>query len=99
MEEGRSFGAVEEYTFTPEQLDVYGIRELQVLEDVLRRPPSDQRDELLRMICDKVKHKIDWDRDRWNVHPQRFLQAFYAAQRRRLEKGMLLGKRRERKVR
>jgi uncharacterized RDD family membrane protein YckC len=99
VEDGRSFGAVEEFTFTPEQLDVYGIRELQVLEDVLRREPSDQRDELLGVVCDKVKNKIGWDRDRWQVQPQRFLQAFYAAQRRRLEKGMLLGKRRERKVR
>lgn len=99
VEEGRSFGAVEEYVFTPEQLDVYGIRELQVLEQVLRRAPSDHRDELLRVICQKVKNKIDWDRERWQVQPQRFLQAFYAAQRLRLEKGMLFGRRRERKVR
>ncbi len=109
VEEAHSFGAQQEYAFTAEQLDVYGIRELQVLEDVLRRPPSDQRDDLLRLISDKVRHKIDWDSSGGNtsasdtadgdVHPQRFLQAFYAAQRGRLERHMLFGQRRERKVR
>ncbi|MEE8526539.1 MAG: RDD family protein, partial [Thermoanaerobaculia bacterium] len=35
VEEDRVQGPVEDYAFTSEQLDVYGIRELQVLEDVL----------------------------------------------------------------
>lgn len=93
--DGRQSGAVEEYRFTAAQLDIYGIRELQVLEKVLRRPPSEHRDELLEAIAAKVRRKIAWQ---GAVEPQRFLKAFYAAQRGRLERGLLFGRRRERKV-
>ncbi|MGM0574855.1 MAG: RDD family protein [Myxococcota bacterium] len=88
-----------ELAFTREQLDVYGIRELQVLEDVLRREPEQQDPELLALIRDKVMRKIDWPDDRRDVDPERFLRAFYAAQRGRLEREMLFGRRRERKLR
>ncbi len=87
-----------EYSFTREQLDIYGIHELQVLEEVLRRSPSDDQPHLLRTICAKVRNKIDWDRSA-QVEPRAFLEAFYAAQRHRLEQKMLFGKRQERKVR
>ena len=97
--EGHSMGTHEEYAFSREQLEVYGIHELQVLEDVLRRPPSDHRDELLRLICEKVRNKVDWQGSGEHVHPRRFLQAFYAAQRKRLEEKLLFGQRQERKVR
>ena len=86
------------YSFTREQLDIYGIQELQVLEDVLRGEVMG-RDALLLQICDKVKRKIGWDTNRWQVHPEAFLRAFYAAQRTRLEHKMLLGARQERKIR
>lgn len=72
---------------------------LQVLEDVLRRPPSSARDELMASICAKIQRKIDWQGDPSEVDARLFLQAFYAAQRGALEKGMLFGQRRERKVR
>lgn len=84
-------------TFTREQLDIYGIREVQVLEQVLRRPPSVDRNTLLRTICEKVRAKIGWEPE--VTDPENFLRAFYAAQRGRLEHKMLLGKRQERKVR
>ncbi len=92
------------YTFTREQLDVYGIHELQVLEDLLRRPPSEERDRTLRVVCDKILAKIGWGGDtpeseKPAVEPRAFLTAFYAAQRGRLEHKALLGERRERKVR
>ena len=89
------------YRFTREQLDLYGIRELQVLEDVLRdgesaTPPPDH-DRLLGRISEKVRAKIDWPEEQVDDHA--FLHAFYRAQRARLEQQMLFGKRRERKVR
>lgn len=82
------------YEFTPEQLDIYGVFELQVLEDVLRGRAA-ASEEALHAVCEKIKTKIGWDRARWDVNPARFLSDFYAAQRAHLEKGMLLGKRRE----
>ncbi len=92
-------GRFAEYTFSREQLDVYGIRELQVLEDLLRRPPSDQKDKNLELVCEKILAKIGWDLTAHPVEPHAFLKAFYAAQRKRLEQKMLFGKRQERKVR
>jgi uncharacterized RDD family membrane protein YckC len=80
--------------FTPEQLDLYGIYELQVLETVLRGDAKD-RGHLLAQIAGKVRQKIGWTGP--PVPPDEFLTAFYAAQRRRLEQRMVLGQRRERK--
>jgi uncharacterized RDD family membrane protein YckC len=88
-----------EYTFTQEQLDVYGIKELQVLEDVLRQDPLRRSPDLVDTICEKIKRKIGWPKARWHVEPEAFLHAFYEAQRARLEHKMLLGKRQEQKIR
>lgn len=86
------------YTFTPAQLDVYGIRELQVLEDALRRPPSAARDRLLETIAAKIRRKIAWQEGgATDFDTAAFLQAFYTAQRARLETELLFGRRRERK--
>jgi uncharacterized RDD family membrane protein YckC len=82
-------------TFTPEQLDLYGIYELQVLEGVLRGNAPD-RAHLLGQIAAKVRQKIGWKGPAQD--PEDFLNAFYAAQRRRLEQRMVLGQRRERKA-
>lgn len=88
------------HAFTAEQLDLYGIHELQILEDVLRRYPAQIDHDLLDTIARKIRHKIDWrspDGREPEVVP--FLQAFYAAQRGRLEHKLLFGRRQERKVR
>jgi uncharacterized RDD family membrane protein YckC len=85
------------YAFTSQQLSVYGIYELQVLEDVLRRRRRRGSREAIQAVCEQIKSKIKWDPSRWDVEPLRFLQDFYAAQRSALEHQMLLGKRRERK--
>lgn len=88
------------YPFRPEQLDTYGIRELQILEDVLRRYPDQIDSELLETIADRIKKKLDWsapDGIAFDAHD--FLRAFYAAQRARLEHKLLFGQRQERKVR
>jgi uncharacterized RDD family membrane protein YckC len=88
----------EEFPFTRQQLDIYGIHELQVLEDLLRRDDQGILDgRVLDEVCDKIKTKIAWPRDRWNVPPRRFLDAFYRAQRALLEQKMLFGQRQERK--
>jgi uncharacterized RDD family membrane protein YckC len=88
----------EEFPFTREQLDIYGVHELQVLEDLLRRDDQGTLDgRILEEVCEKIKLKIDWPRDRWQVPPRRFLEAFYRAQRALLEQKMLFGQRRERK--
>ena len=84
------------YTFKPEQLDVYGIYELQVLEGVLRDESGNVGYyEALEVVAEKVKIKIGWDRSRWDVPPEAFLREFYAALRAHLERKMLFGKRRE----
>ena len=88
----------EEFPFTRQQLDIYGIHELQVLEDLLRRDDQGVLDgHILEEVCDKIKTKIGWSRERWNVPPRRFLDAFYRAQRAVLEQKMLFGQRQERK--
>ena len=81
------------FRFRPEQLDMYGIRELQVLADLLRRSER----HTLGVVCDKIKRKIAWDRDRWDADPEQFLNAFYPALRAHLEQKMLLGRRQEQK--
>ena len=84
------------YTFSPEQLDVYGIYELQVLEEVLRSRGR-VADKPKRVVAAKIIDKIGWAGDARSMDVNRFLNDFYAAQRARLERGMLFGDRRERK--
>lgn len=87
-----------EIAFTREQLDIYGVHELQVLEDVLRRDDEGTLDpRVLTEVAEKIKRKIGWPQETWNVLAPHFLRAFYAAQRGRLEQRLLFGERRERK--
>lgn len=89
---------VEAFPFTREQLDIYGIHELQVLEDLLRRDDENTLDpRVLADVCEKIKTKISWPAESWNVPVRPFLDAFYRAQRGLLEQKMLFGQRRERK--
>ncbi len=89
-----------EFPFTREQLDIYGVHELQVLEDLLRRDDQGTLDgRILDEVAEKIKLKIAWPRARWQVPPRRFLDAFYRAQRGLLEQKLLFGQRRERKQR
>ncbi len=79
------------YRFTERQLDIYGIYELQVLEDLLRRRQALHKDRALRAVCERIQKKIEWTGG--DVQTERFLREFYAALRARLEQKMLLGKR------
>lgn len=76
------------FRFTEAQLDVYGIYELQTLEQVLR----DDQPDAIAAVAATIRHKIGapdegWDRD--------FLVAYYDSMRLRMERGLLFGKRRE----
>ena len=84
------------FTFTPAQLDHYGIHELQVLEDLLRHPGTNA--ETLALVRDKIQRKIGWPRGRRPAPAEPFLRDFYDAQRARLEGRLLMGERRERKT-
>lgn len=88
----------DEITFTREQLDIYGIHELQVLEDLLHRDNQGTLDGfVLEEVAEKIKRKIGWPEERWTVPLRPFLESFYRAQRAQLEQRMLFGQRRERK--
>ena len=78
------------FTFTPAQTDAYGIKELHVLEDVLRA--SDR--EVLEDVANRIRTKIGWV---WESgeSDSAFLRAYYAALRGRLESKMLMGVRRK----
>ncbi|WP_227272465.1 RDD family protein [Roseobacter weihaiensis] len=89
------------FVFLPHQLDHYGRFELQTLETFLRseaaptNPASHrQRQETLASIIDRIRKKIGYA----DVVPpsdhQRFLQAFYNAQRAYLEQRQLFGDKR-----
>ncbi len=75
--------------FTEAQLDAYGIKELQVLEDVLRR--SDRR--TIAEVSTRIRAKIGWDAP-LEVSDKAFLGAYYSGLRARLEARLLFGHRR-----
>ena len=79
------------YSFTSEQLSKYGAYELQVLEELLRHPQSNESDRLLAKVADKICGKIGLP-DAIPPHKiRRFLNDFYAAERAALERGQLFG--------
>jgi uncharacterized RDD family membrane protein YckC len=74
---------------TPAEADVYGVRELGVLEEVLRR-----KDEAtMRAVAARIRAKIKRTRAQGETD-QAFLEAYYRALRTRLEGRMLFGHRR-----
>ena len=79
--------------FSHAQLGMYGVYELQVLEELLRNDVGDVRK--LRTVAERIQSKIGWEGG--DVPPLRFLTAFYQQQRARLEQDLLLGKARETK--
>lgn len=78
----------ESFAFTDEQLDVYGIYELQTLEEVLRAAQP----ETIATVAKTIRYKIGATL-LGNDHD--FLIAYYDAVRARMERGLLFGKRRE----
>ena len=90
--------APEDYVFTHEQLAIYGVFELQVLEEFLRRPPSPGTDRNLAEVCGKICRKIGWKETVPPDDIRRFLTSFYTAERAGLERGQLFGRRKEDKT-
>lgn len=75
--------------FTQAQLDAYGVKELHVLEGVLR---SGER-RTLAEVAKRIRTKIGWEGPD-DLSDRAFLSAYYAGLRGRLEKRMLFGHRR-----
>jgi uncharacterized RDD family membrane protein YckC len=77
-------------TFSEAALNLYGVYELQTLEDVLRADQPEAIATVARAIRDKAGLEDDgFDRD--------FLSDYYAALCARLESGLMVGRRRENK--
>ncbi len=78
------------YAFTTAQLDTYGVKELQVLEQVLRvsEPTA------MEAVATQIRTKIGWTARAYE-NDKDFLSAYYAALRRRLEQRLLLGVRKK----
>lgn len=76
--------------FTAEQLDAYGVYELQTLEQVLR----ENQPHVLALVASTIRRKIG---DAGTESDGDFLSAYYTAARARMERGLLFGKRRANK--
>ena len=79
------------YAFSAAQLAVYGTFELQVLEELLRRPEIGDENTLVE-ACAKIRRKTGWKGEVPPSEARRFLAAFYAAQRAELERGRVMGR-------
>jgi uncharacterized RDD family membrane protein YckC len=75
--------------FSEEQLDAYGIKELHVLEDVLRTG----KHEAEALVADRIRRKIGWTRSAQETD-RAFLNEYYSALRKHLESRLLMGVRR-----
>jgi uncharacterized RDD family membrane protein YckC len=91
-------GAPAMFAFTDQQLRAYGAFEVQVLEEVLRRPDTAETAALVADICTRICQRIDWPGTVPADQSRRFLTAFYAAQRAHLEREQLFGRARETKM-
>jgi uncharacterized RDD family membrane protein YckC len=83
------------FIFTPAQVDAYGVKELHVLETVLRKTNKKTVSE----VAERIMAKIEWpDPDKISIDNKteiEFLNAYYAALRGKLETKLLFGVRRK----
>jgi uncharacterized RDD family membrane protein YckC len=84
-----SIAAPQRFVFTPDQLDAYGVKELELLEGVLRR--IDRR--VMALVAERIRGRIGWAQ-RPDEGDLDFLTAYYGALRGRLEQRLLFGRRR-----
>lgn len=80
----------DQFDFSPAQAAVYGEKELTILEEVLRGKDS----KVAAEVAARIRRKIGWSR-RQGETDAAFLDAYYAALRRRLEGGLLIGRRKK----
>ena len=83
------------FEFTSEQLTVYGIYELQVLEDLLRQRRVYATRDAMVAVTRKICRKIGWTQPVARKDVERFLTEFYAAMRAHQEQRLLFGKRKK----
>jgi uncharacterized RDD family membrane protein YckC len=86
------------YKFTSQQLRIYGINELHLLEEVLRR---DDRHSAMTLgeVRRRIQRKIGWEAPNAEiVDDRRFLTSYYKQLRAELERGALRGRRRQSKL-
>jgi uncharacterized RDD family membrane protein YckC len=81
-----------QFAFTEQQLRSYGAFELQVLEELLRRPDSPESVRVLNEVCDKICRRIGWTAPVAPADVVPFLREFYTAERAFLEREQLYGK-------
>ena len=81
--------------FTHRQLSAYGAFELQILEELLRRPESVETAQLRREVCQRICRKIEWPAPVPESEIGDFLRRFYTAERAFLEREQLYGRLRE----
>ncbi|HZC17135.1 MAG TPA: RDD family protein [Caulobacteraceae bacterium] len=84
-----AFAAQGDFDFTQAQVDAYGAKELQVLEEVLRRMEA----RTIAAVAERIRGKIGWTRGPIESD-YAFLDAYYLALRARLESRLLFGRRR-----
>ena len=80
------------FVFADHQLTADGKRELQILEDLLRRPGDPETFALLQDVCDRIRRKIEWTEPLAPADVTPFLRDFYTAQRAFLEREQLFGR-------
>ena len=83
------------HQFSQEQLEAYGIFELQTLETVLRQEGTASW-ATWKSVAGRILRKIGWEGED-AANTKKFLDAYYRKLRTHLEKRMLIGKRRENK--
>jgi uncharacterized RDD family membrane protein YckC len=81
-----------QFTFTEQQLRAYGAFELQVLEELLRRPDTPESVRVLNEVCEKICRRIGWTTPVAPADVVPFLREFYTAERGFLEREQLYGK-------
>lgn len=82
--------AHDRFGFTRQQVDAYGVKELHVLEEVLRQ--NDRK--TMAAVAERIARKIGWTLDPATTE-RAFLTAYYGALRQRLEQRLLFGHRRK----
>lgn len=81
-----------QFSFSEQHLRAYGAFELQVLEELLRKPASADTTEIKTEVCDKICRKIGWPTPVPPAQVDLFLREFYTAERAFLEREQLYGK-------
>lgn len=85
-------GGDESFAFTTQQLKAYGAFELQVLEELLRQGRTAGTAKLQVEVVTKICQRIGWKQLVASTDHERFLRAFYTAERADLEREQLFGR-------